>query len=264
MNIENKRALERKCLHAMLRPLIKFCLKRAFALQDIVEIAKHVFVEVASEQMKLEGKTPNVSRLNVTTGIHRRDIMRVLHGGARPEGTQSLISKVLGQWEQDTRFLTKSGKPRILSYEGDKNSFQELVSIVTTDIHHGTVLFELERAGLVERVAGGLKLLNPAAITAGDAAGAYEVLGQDVGDLIELIDQNISKRNPIPNLHAVTEYTNIFKEDVPKIRRWLLKQGSIFHKKARAFLAKHDKDLNPHLDKQAGGKVVIGTFSKTD
>ncbi|RIL12652.1 MAG: hypothetical protein DCC75_00075 [Proteobacteria bacterium] len=49
---------------------------------------------------------------------------------------------------------------------------------------------------------------------------------------------------------------------LPAIRKWLLNQGIQLHKRARIYLSRFDRDLNPSPDK-GGARVVVGAFSWT-
>ena len=47
--------------------------------------------------------------------------------------------------------------------------------------------------------------------------------------------------------------------------RWLLKEGSSFHRRARVFLAKLDRDFSPEERKSKGRlRVVVGSFSRSE
>ena len=80
------------------------------------------------------------------------------YDGEKKEKIPVMISRVVAQWENDRRFLTQAGKPRVLSCDEDDSEFSELVRLVSKDLHPGTVLFELERSGIVERSKRGVRL----------------------------------------------------------------------------------------------------------
>ncbi len=65
------------------------------------------------------------------------------------------------------------------------------------------------------------------------------------------------------NLHLRTDFDNIYTSEIIPIRRWLIAEGKAFHKRAREFLSRFDKDLNEDVDetRKAGGKIVLTSFS---
>ncbi len=50
-------------------------------------------------------------------------------------------------------------------------------------------------------------------------------------------------------------------EALEEIRRWSAREGSAFHERARNFLSKYDRDLNPKLGGTGTYRVAIGSFS---
>ena len=77
------------------------------------------------------------------------------------------------------------------------------------------------------------------------------------------IEENIADPEENLNFHLVTEYDNVSKKAVPKIRKWLLEQGSMFQKKVSRYLSQFDQDINPDLNGDDGGvRVVCAGFSR--
>ena len=98
------------------------------------------------------------------------------------------------------------------------------------------------------------------------------MLGEDFGSLADSVEENIRSAHDLPNLHARTEFDNIYTEAVPEIREWLLKRGTEFHGMVRDYLARFDRDFSPRSagkgrmqdhGNSAGVRVVVGTFSIT-
>ena len=256
-----KRRLE--CLRLLLRPAARYCINNSMTLQDIFLVAKEVLVDVADDEMRKQNKKVNISRLSVMTGVHRRDVMKIFNDGERLDESISLVSRVISQWENDRRFKGKNGRPKVLSLKGDRSQFRKLVSTVSQDLNPGTVLFELERSGMVEKTDKGLKLKSVAHVQKGADEG-FELLARDNEDLVLSVVENVEDQPKPLNLHARTEFTNLYVDDVPTVRKWLLKEGTAFHKKVRNYLAKYDKDINPKASKSGGARAVLCAYSRVD
>ena len=216
--------------------------------------------------MTRRGEKGNVSRLAVITGLYRQDVTAVYRKKSVPnENTMGILWRVVGQWENDSRFITSAGQPRVLSYEGDGNEFATLCENVSKHVYPGTLLFELERIKAVERTPRGLKLLRPMYRVNTDVVKGFEMLGHDVDELISAVGENLGARRAVSNLHIRTEYDNVAVDDMPKIRKWFIEEGKRFHKLARDFLSTYDRDVNPEIgeDDRAVGKVQICSFSFT-
>lgn len=252
-------------LRQVMKPVVRLCLRNSLHVQDVIESVKIAFIDAAREELESQEQKVNVSRLAAMTGMHRRDVMRIFRDEEVKEAPQGLVSRVIGHWQQNPKFQTKSGKARVLTFEGEDAEFQDLVKSVSNDLHPGTVLFELERIGAIKKVRGGVKLIARAYVPKGNLKEGLKLLANDTEDLMSAVENNLFEEKVVPNLHAKTEYDFIDPEAVPKIREWMLREGSALHQKARNFLAKFDTETNPNYDEPvAGVRVVLGSFSNVE
>lgn len=236
------------------------------SFQEFARLARELYVEAAQEILRADTPRINVSRIAALTGLHRREVKGVLDSQEETwTPTLSVPLRVLNRWEQDRRFTTKDGKPRVLSFEGTDNEFTALVSSISSSLNPGTILFELERIGSVERSARGLRMLENFHRFGADPDKAFEIAGRDFDTLLGAVDENVFRRKTLTNIHLRTEYDNIFARDLPHIRKQLSEEAKEFHRKVRGILSQHDKDLVPgRADEEAGKRVTVGTFSLTD
>lgn len=249
----------------LLRPVVRYVLRHGLSFQDFTSLAKKVFVEVAEDEIRKVSPKVNTSRISVLTGIHRDTVDTIIKEGlATPPGTTSIVSRILSRWESDKRFITNSGAPRILSYLGEGNEFERVVYAEGKHLHAGTILFELERNGSVERTARGLRLVRASSLFEGDPEKAADILARNVQTLVDATDENTRFSHETKNLNARTEYDNIYQDAVPEIRRWLLEQGRDFHRRAREFLTQFDADYapDPKGTRAAGTKVTVTAVSQ--
>ena len=246
-------------------PIARFCVRRSLRVQEVIEQVKVAFLEAAAAEIRRTGEAPNVSRLSATTGLHRRDVVRIFREGQTKEYSFNLVNRVIGQWQRDPRFISKSRRPRVLTYEGSESEFYELMQSVATDLKAGTVLFELERIGAVERTERGLKLVHKAYEPKTSPEESFGILGDDTEDLICAVEENVFLDQSRPNLHAKTVYDNIgvnSPEELEKIRDWIIRLGADFHKKARSYLSRYDLDINPRECSMRKIRIAVGTFGR--
>jgi len=253
------------CLKQLLRPLVRLFLRHAYSSKEFIALGKEVFLEEATEELKRSNAKINVSRLSYLSGLDRRDVKRMLEEERQPPSSLNLIGRLLTAWAQDKRFTTQSGKPRVLSYKGENSDFETLVAVLGKHAYPGSMLFELERAGLVEKTARGLRLKREEAPAIKNPNEGYEFLSEDIDDLIQSVEENLLTDKFPSNLHMRTTFDNIFLDKLPEVRRWLLNHGRRFHKEARDYLASFDKDLT-QLKKSdearaAGGRVALSAYS---
>jgi hypothetical protein len=261
-----KRDLAIKLIELVLRPAVAFSVRHALRLQDLLESLKKILVQTATAELAEKGERINASRLSVMTGVHRRDIDRILNIEAQPGYSKDLVVKIVGQWQTDKRFLTKDGKPRVLELKKGKKEFNALIESVSREVYPGIILFELERIGAIEHVGGNkIKLVSSSIVLKGNPLEGFSILSMDVDDLIRAVEHNVLDRPSVANLHARTEFDNVRPEGIEYLKRWLLREGHQFHDKVRSELSKFDQDVNPDPSfKARGRRIVFGAFSYVD
>jgi len=249
----------------MLKPVIRFSIRKGFLFQEFSKIARSAFVEVAEEEILKTQSKVNVSRISVLTGLYRNDVANIYtHKTPLPTAPQNVLGKVIVQWEQDKRFRHKeTGEPKVLTFEGDNSEFFQLVRKVSKHLNPATVLFEIQRNRAADRTPKGLKLVRRTVAYGNMELKGYELLSKDLDDLISAVSYNLERKDEIGYLHLRTDYDNVCRKDIPEIRKWLILQGKAFHKRVRDYLSQYDKDLNPDLSesKEPSARVSLGSFS---
>lgn len=255
------RSIITKCLRLMLRPLALFCVRRGVKLREFVDLAKGVFIEAAEEEIARSGYQRSTSKISVMTGIQRFEVKRLMD--VDPDGAErNLVVRVVGLWSNSSRFTDSRGRARKLTHRGARSEFARLVRSVSKDLNPHTVLFELERLGVLTKDEQHVTLRQNAVIAHGNPQIGMRFVGQDAADLISAGTDNCFAAHITPHLHARTEYDNIADEDLPAIKSWFLEFGAKIHSESRRFLSSFDRDLTPRADKGIGrNRVTLGTFS---
>jgi len=139
-------------LASMLRPIVSLTLRCGLSSQEFAEIARSVFISVASDDYGIRGRPTNISRVAAMTGISRKEIRKLREQAHSPNWTPEIetspASTVLHHWHYDPDFSVSAGKPKPLSLTGQK-SFSELVRRYAGDIPVGAMKTELERAAVI-------------------------------------------------------------------------------------------------------------------
>ena len=249
-------------LRLVLRPVARLCMRQGISARECLELLRETFLAVAEEELRSGGHQVNMSRLAALTGLQRKEISR--RSEKKVTLDDSTLTKVVGQWQSNPRFSTKSAAPRPLSYEGAESEFASLVKSVSSDLNPYTLLFELERSKRIVK-RDGLAHLQSSVVafeSPEDFARACKIVEQDWNDMFRAVEENLKGDRSTPHLHLRTEFDNVTLEAMPKICEWLLDRGTTFHEEARAFIAKFDKDANPRLHKkEGGGRVSVGAYS---
>ncbi|MCB0352699.1 MAG: hypothetical protein KDD64_04215 [Bdellovibrionales bacterium] len=257
-----------RLIRLLLRPVVHTSLRAGVLLQEVVQLLKEEYIEVAETELERIDEKRNVSRLSVMTGVHRADVRRIFKERAPAVGEEpiSLLGKVIDRWTNEKRYQTKTGKPKTLT----RVEFSELVSSISTTINPGTVFFEMSRNGAITETAQGIKLVRGTRALGAFPDKAYEMLARDIETLVKTVEDNVLQQTVDPSLpshaHYRTEYDNIFVEDLPEIREWIVERSREFHREVRAKLASHDGDYAENVGKteESGARVVVTLFSHTE
>ena len=269
-----KEDIKISCARALLMPVVRFALRHSVSVQQMIELLKEGVVRAAAEELDQLGEKANTSRLSARTGMHRRDVARLYSEQERPPLPSTISARIVAQWESDSRFHGANGKPRILSIKEGSNGFSHLVQLVGTDLNVGTVLFDLERSGAVERTPNGVKLKRGHALVREELLDGVRILADDWEDSVRTVEGNILSRKAPPDLHGRTEFDNIPPKHETEIRNWLLAEGGKFHQKIRRYLARFDRDFGRKGQDESDGslksevseclRIAIGTYSRIE
>ncbi len=250
-------------LRKLLRPAVLLALRYGIQLNEMIEILKGIMVEAAERSISSSGESTSASRVSAMTGVHRKDVARLANNSKPIRSPGSLISRVMAQWQNSARFTTKARKPRVLSCEGRASEFAKLVESVNGgDLSGYTLLFEMERRGIVERKHGIVKLIWRDYAPSDNINEQLEQWGEDTIDLGLAVEENLFGTSADKHHHLKTSFDNIPESKVSRIREWIMKEGSLFHQKVRRYLASQDRDVTQQLDADSGtARIVVGSFS---
>jgi len=139
----------------LLRPLVHLLLSRQITFPILTNLLKDLYVEVASDEFEIAGKRQTDSRINLLTGIHRKDVRRLREESAAPTPEDrprsvTLGAQIVARWTDRPEFLDDDGKPRPLPRKSTAGelSFDDLVSQVSRDIRPRSILDEWQRLGV--------------------------------------------------------------------------------------------------------------------
>ena len=237
----------------LLRPLVRVMLSRSLTYPFMANLLKSIYVEVAAEEFRLQGKPQTDSRISLLSGVHRKDVKRL-----RPEAANeqtippavSLSARLVKLWTTDPQRLDETGRhrplPRLIS-EGGAESFEALVNSVSKDIRSRVILDEWLRTGVASIDDEGRVCLNTDAFFRGggfDEKAYY--FGQNVHDHMSAAAHNLLGASP-PFTERAVQAGKLTPESVAELAALSRKQGlqalNVVGKRA-AELEEHDRD-NP-------------------
>jgi hypothetical protein len=237
----------------LLRPLSRLLLKRGVSYGVFAEAAKLAFVEAAQHDLALPGRKQTTSRISTMTGLSRKEVLHLLTkertGIIEAQHKLSRTARVIGGWIADSRFTNKKHQPLLLPFEGAQPNFSELVRDYSGDIPPRTIADELSRLGAVTVTEKGeLQLLQKAYIPQTGSDEQFEILAEDVSDLVNTIAHNLEQADPAQRrFQRKVFYNNVPIEYVDELRLFIATNGQQCLETINRKLAKYDRDNNAKL-----------------
>jgi len=252
--VENKRAIV-AALRSLLYPLVRLLLKVGVGSRDFSEIAKSVYVEAATTEFGLRGRTANVSRVAVLTGLTRREVARLRRvvdiDPTTLDDRAGVLARVLSGWHQDAEFIDAHGRPRALPMSGAA-SLSTLLNRYCGDLPITAVIAELEHVGAVKRAGGYATVKSRYYMPVTLEADALARFGSVVHDLMTTIGHNLVNEPERALFEGRATNDRIPAAQLEVFRAFLNERG-------QAFLEDIDDWLTQHSEVEGQATIRLGT-----
>ena len=211
-------------LRRILRPLVRLLLTHGVTYPLITDIVKSTYVDVARREFRLAGKRQTDSRISLLTGVHRKDVKRLIEEGDRGAETPvgvSLGAALVARWLGEPELSDSQGRPLALprlASDGGRTSFEALVESVSKDIRSRVILDEWLRVGVVQLDRQDRVVLNPNALAPSrDFNEKLQYLEANVHDHLAAAVHNLSGAQP-PMLERSVFYDQLSAGSVDELR----------------------------------------------
>jgi hypothetical protein len=269
-NISNTNETELALL-SVLRPLIELCLARGIKFQALSDLTKLAYVQQATRNAA--ASKPNVSQISVATGVHRKDVNRLLGEQASnqtPMFPRSIESEVFHCWVTHKLYSDETGQPKLLERQsksaGDA-SFETLCWQITKDVHPRSVLESMVRLNLVSELEDGrLALTKNSFVPSNEEKQMLALLAGNLSDHIQAAVSNVGKQQP-PYLEQAVFGRNLSHDGVEKLHQLSRTQWSQFTQQLMNLivqLPESQDDAKPTTDNHQRFRVGMYFFSETD
>jgi Family of unknown function (DUF6502) len=237
------------CRH-LLSPIVGILLRNGITYKELVILSKQLYVQVAAKEFGIRGRDTNLSRIAILTGINRKEAARIkeeLKNNDDPDPAQQnqdRMTRVLIGWHRDLDFIDETGKPLIISFDGEAPSFTLLARRYGGDIPATTLLKELKRAqAVLVNDTGKLQAVKCHYAPSQTDPSAILRAGNVINDLSNTIYHNlyrIDKGDEFPlRFERRSSNSQMSSADTQLFRAFVEKEGQLFLKKIDAWLAEH-------------------------
>ena len=251
----------------LLRPLVRLMLRSGITFPVLIDVLRHLFVEVAVTDLLTEPKARTDSRISLLTGIHRKEIRRYREmppDSTAPPEVVTIASQIIARWLGSPPFVDDAGQPRSLPRVTEAGSegpsFDSLVCSVTTDIRSRAVLDDWLSQGFVRMAPEDHVALNAEAFI--PRPGGQEQLfyfARNLHDHVAAAVANISVDDAAPFLDRSVHYDELALGQARELEAFARDAAM------RALLEVNRKalelvDANETPDGQATHRVNFGAF----
>ena len=250
-------------LATLIEPMATLAVAQGAPLAAVQDLVKMAFVDAARNAHPDLQAHGAVSRISTVTGLHRREVARVMQlDRAAVPTRRSPAAQVFTRWQSDPDLKNRRGEPRPLPRQGPAPSFDALVQAVTRDVHPRSLLDELCRLGLARLDGDTVHLTGGVFVPQGDAERMLGYLGNNVGDHLRAAVANVVSNKP-PHFEQAVSADGLSPESLEAF-------GQIVRTQWQALLAATAPALQQMIDadRAAGrsddGRVRLGLYSYSE
>lgn len=229
----------------LLVPVVRLLLRGGVTWKEFAEVAKTVFVQVASDEFGKRGRPTNLARVAILTGINRREVARqralIDAEEVRAPVFLNAAQRLLSGWHQDPDYLVPDGSPRPVTAEGPSPSFDDLCGRYGGDLPVSTLLKELRAVGAVAvlddgRLQAVKRTYIPRQLDPDKVLRAGDVLN-DVGTTV--VHDLIADATESLRFERRAENDRVDAAALPEFRKFLELEGQAFLERIDDWLTQH-------------------------
>jgi len=218
-------------LSRVLRPLVRLMIAKGITLPTVTNLLKEAYVSVAEEDFPVPGKRQTDSRINLLTGVHRKDVKRLReekHTEREIPAAVGLGAQIVSRWVSDASTTDSEGRPIPLPRQAkspDEPSFDSLVEGISKDVRPRTVLDEWLRLGVAVLDDSDRIVLNRQAFVPEkgfDEKAFY--FGRNIHDHLAATAANLTEEGN-PRLERSVHYSGLTESSVQMLAEQAEKTG---------------------------------------
>lgn len=230
-------------LGAVLAPVIRLMLRAGVTWKEFAELAKAIFVDVATADFGIRGRPTNTSRVAILTGLDRREVCRLRKTAPQTpaKGYQSKASQILSAWHHEPDFVDRAGRPLALALDGEGITFTELMRRYAPALPVVAMMKELKNAAAIEELADGrLRVLKRAYVPRGVSAERLRLWSSVLADIANTIEHNFGRDDATPaRFERRAVNLRVDRNALPEFRRLLETEGQALLERFDDWLAAH-------------------------
>jgi hypothetical protein len=249
----------KQTLVQIFRPLVRIMLRMNVPFNEVAEVLRWTYVDVANSHFGINGKAPTKSRTSVITGLSRVQVdaqmKKDLFDDENNRNVWHRAVRVLTGWTQDKDYLNDSGKTKVIPIESDNEpDFKSLVDKYSGGSTYRSILDDLLVSESVHVSDGKVELLKPYYLTDHDPDDLQKLdfLGVSTQYLLETIDHNIDPSREGARFQRIVYHENLPKSLYNIAESYVRQKSQSLANETDEYLA----HLIEHSDQQAQSETI--------
>lgn len=246
----------------LLKPLMRFLINKQITLPTLLEVVKSAYVEVAEKDFAIGDKPATDSRINLLTGVHRKDVKRLRDQNLehKPSERLSINSLMLASWMGEEPYCIK-GTPQSLSINGEI-SFESLANEYSRqNIHPASIMESWLQMGWIQKDENSNLHLNLEALQDNQLnEDQLYFFAQNLADHIATSTGNLISKQK--NFERAVFYNKLSKSSLLILKRSAKEQSmqvlKELNSQALALQKRDKKEAGPHY------RFRLGSYLYTD
>lgn len=179
----------------VMRPFARLMINAGVSYREFEELSRKAFVDVTWRDQAAAGKTTSSGKISLITGLSRQEVVAIqsmldAEDGGRVS-LRSVPSDVLHFWQHDSDYLSESGVPLLLTFEGEKPSFRSLVDSYAAGSSAAAIRDALLEVGSIAKTEEGqLRFVKAYFIPAASEERLLISLRQNIRALLSTVAYN--------------------------------------------------------------------------
>lgn len=211
-----------KALRHVLLALVRLLMRFRVVYPQLTEMLKSAYVDIAEKEFRLGDKPQTDTRINLLTGIHRKDIKRLRSqlssGIEEPLGVSQSV-RIVSRWLSEPTYTDNKGKPLPLPLKSaDGPAFESLVQeVCRQDLRPRVILDEWLRLGILSKDTEQNLVLNADAFVPSQGSDEKAFfLGMNISDHLNAASKNLFE-TPSPFFERCVYYDELSDDSIEEL-----------------------------------------------